>query len=327
VPLRIIALRQLTQIVVMFMIVQFAGLFLVTQVFSGLTYSAIESSQEISSMSSVLFYIAYIIIFAVVLLLVMRVYRGEKFFIAFEGTIIFVASFFVFLVLVGIVMNYVAPNLPQGATISLVSAGVLSLTLVIAKNKRPNLRNFAAMVSSVGVGFVLGMSFSFPTALLFVVALAVYDFIAVFITKHMMKLANIVVEKNLALMVGVNEIEAVPRPTLNEKELGEYLRMRRKTKTHTRLLRILESRDLVPIGASAALGTGDLATPLMLAVSAYSVRLNFMLSLFIICGAVLGLVMTMLILKRYKRGLPAIPPLLLGMLAAIGAYSLIFRGL
>jgi hypothetical protein len=69
-----------------------------------------------------------------------------------------------------------------------------------------------------------------------------------------------------------------------------------------------------------ALGTGNLAMPLMVAIAAYKVNLNFVLSFVIILGAILGLVITMLILRRYKRALPAIPPILFGIAVALLAY-------
>ena len=57
------------------------------------------------------------------------------------------------------------------------------------------------------------------------------------------------------------------------------------------------------------LGTGDLALPLMLAVSAYISFLSYFAAVMIILGAASGMIFTMYLLKRYKVALPAIPPL------------------
>ena len=76
----------------------------------------------------------------------------------------------------------------------------------------------------------------------------------------------------------------------------------------------------MPVAARTALGTGDLAMPLMLAIAAYKVNLNFVLSFVIIIGALLGLILTMFILRKYKRALPAIPPLLFGIVVVMAAY-------
>jgi hypothetical protein len=80
------------------------------------------------------------------------------------------------------------------------------------------------------------------------------------------------------------------------------------------------SNDMAPVAARTALGTGDLAMPLMLAIAAYKVNLNFVLSFVIIIGATFGLLITMLILRKYKRALPAIPPILLGIGIALLVY-------
>jgi hypothetical protein len=77
---------------------------------------------------------------------------------------------------------------------------------------------------------------------------------------------------------------------------------------------------MVPLSARTALGTGDLMAPLMLAVSAYTVDLNFTLSFVVILGSILGLFLTMYTLKKYRRALPAIPFLLFGILVALGIF-------
>ena len=89
------------------------------------------------------------------------------------------------------------------------------------------------------------------------------------------------------------------------------------------MIRNLVDNNMAPYMARTALGTGDLAMPLMLAIAAYKVNLNFVLSFVIIIGAFFGLMLTMLILRKYKRALPAIPPILFG----IGAAVLFYWGL
>ncbi|MGI0135057.1 MAG: hypothetical protein ACREBW_08895, partial [Candidatus Micrarchaeaceae archaeon] len=62
------------------------------------------------------------------------------------------------------------------------------------------------------------------------------------------------------------------------------------------------------------------AMPLMMAVAAYKVFASFTFSIVIIIGATFGLILTMLILRKFKRALPAIPPLLFGIVVAMGIY-------
>lgn len=307
------------------MIVQFAGLLLATQLYSGISYQQVQGSQTVSSSVNVFFILAYVIVVAVVMLFILKVYKGRKLFIIFEGVVIFVASLFVFFIIAGIIQgpgqafSNIFGNI---SLVALVASVVAAVALIIAKNKIPRLRNFTAMFSSVGVGLVLGLSFSFLAALVFMVILAIYDFIAVFITKHMIALGNMAIENNLALLVMVNEVEAVPLSSLSSTERKEYNLSKNEIKKQGGIAAMVANNDMVPVASRAALGTGDLAIPLMLAVAAYKVHFNFVLPFVIVFGAIFGLVLTLFILRKYKRALPAIPPLLFGILVALAVFFL-----
>jgi len=318
----VIEYRQLIQILAIFLVVQFAGLLLATQVFTGTTYEQVTSVQTISSSVNALFYIAYIVIFSVVLILIFKIYKGDKLFLLLEGAVVFVASFIVFMVAISALTGTAYMTIyGTGPVYILVAAAGLALMLVIAKYKRPGLRNLTAMIASVGVGLVLGLSFSFLAGVIFMIILAAYDFIAVFITKHMIALGNMAIEKNLSFLVMVNEVEAFPLSSLSAAQRREYESSKKEIKKHnSSMFGKLVGEDMVPFSARTALGTGDLAMPLMLAVAAYKVNLNFILSLTIIVGGLFGLVITMFILRRYKRALPAIPPILFGIAVSMLVY-------
>ncbi len=311
----------------MFMLVQFVGLLLATQVFTGVTYQQVKDVQTVSSSVNALFYIAYIVVFSVIIILVLRVYKGDKLFLILEGAVVFIASFVVFVVTISAFSGTAFSNLFGNSTISVfVVAAILALGLVVAKYKQPRLRNLTAMIASVGVGLVLGLSFSFIAAMVFMIILAVYDFIAVFVTKHMIALGNMAISKNLSFLIMVNEVEAVPLNFLSTAQKKEYAKTKKEIiRDNKGIVTRLVNSDMVPFSARTALGTGDLAMPLMLAIAAYKVNLNFILSFVIVLGALLGLVITMLILRKYKRALPAIPPLLFGIAIAMLAYFAIIH--
>jgi presenilin-like A22 family membrane protease len=319
--LRVIEYRQLLQILAMFMVVQFFGLLLATQVFSGVAFEQIMGAQEVSSTFDALFFIAYIIVFSIIILIIFKIYKGDKLFMLLDAAVVLVASFVVFIVCISALQGN-AFNALFGATpyYVLVAAIALAVLLVIAKYKIPKMRNITAMIASVGVGLVIGVSFSFLAAMVFMIILAAYDYIAVFITKHMVALGNVAMEKNLSFLIMVNEVEAVPLSSLTASERAEYNKSKKEMQKHGASMQKLVGNDMAPISARMALGTGDLAMPLMLAIAAYKVNLNFVLSFVIILGAILGLVITMLILRRYKRALPAIPPILLGIVIALLVY-------
>ncbi len=319
--LRVIEYRQLIQILSMFVLVQFAGLLLATQIFTGATFQQVQGVQAVSSGFDALFYIAYIIIFTVILLIIFKVYKGDKLFMLLDAAVVLVASFIVFLVSISAFQGAAFASLfGTGANAAIIAAGILAIILVVAKYKIPRLRNTTAIISSIGVGLIIGVSFGFIVAFVFMVILAVYDFIAVFITKHMITMGNVAIEKNLSFLIMVNEVEAVPVSSLSSKDRDEFKKSKKNMEKQGGMIKELVDSNMAPISARMALGTGDLAMPLMLAIAAYKVSLNFILSFVVILGATLGLIITMFILRRYKRALPAIPPILFGIIIALAAY-------
>jgi presenilin-like A22 family membrane protease len=321
VAFKVIEYRQLIQILAMFMIVQFFGLLLAALTFSGATLQSIQSAALFSSYTSVLFYIAYIAVFSILLIIIFRLFNANKLFRILEAFVIFVSSFIVFATVLQVVpYGFMTQlyNLPFG--LNAVIASIAAAALVAAKNRWQHLRNAAAMISACGVGLLFGVTFTFWIALLFMAVLAVYDFIAVFVTKHMLSLARIAETNNLALLIGVNEVEGLPPRSVGKEITDAY----RKDKGASARFKKLIGSGLIPVAARIELGTGDLSMPLMVAVSAAGSTLNFVLSLFVVIGSIFGLLLTMFILRRYKRALPAIPPLLLGILVFVGLYFLLF---
>lgn len=323
--LRVIEYRQLTQILVMFMIVQFFGILLATQMFDGVPMIDITGVQIISGAFDVFFYIAEIILFTVVLLILFKVFKGPILFRILEAVVVFISASVVMLIVYGIPNGSALQNIyGDGQPIAYFVAFAAALALIVAKNRWPWLRNTTAMIASVGVGVVLGVTFPFIVAYAFMVLLAVYDYVAVFVTKHMITMAKAMSSMNLSFLVGVNEVEAVSQSSLSKEELSEYKKEMRGIKNKSPMLKHIVENRMVPMAAHVELGTGDLGVPLMVAVSAYSVSSSFMLSLFIAVGATGGLILTMYILRKYKRALPAIPPLLAGITVALVVYFLVY---
>src|SRR3989344_4577366 len=75
---------------------------------------------------------------------------------------------------------------------------LILVALRLAFSKNILLRNISSVVASVGAGALIGASLGVLPILVFLILLSIYDFIAVFKTKHMVKLAKGITEKNLA---------------------------------------------------------------------------------------------------------------------------------
>ncbi len=322
--LRAIEYRQLAQIMSIFLIVQFFGILLATQVYTGTTVQQIQGTQVASSAVTVLFYVGYMILFVAVLLLILKVYKGDKLFLVFEGVVVFISSVLVFLIVVGALAGSAPDSFLNGPFFQLAAAVMLAAALVVAKNKWPKLRNTAAIIAATGVGAILGVSFSFFAAFIFMIIIAVYDFIAVFVTKHMITMAKAMSSRNLAFLVGVEELEGIPVGDLDVRNRRLYQKEKKELAGRGGILKKMVSMNLAPVPARIMLGTGDLAIPLMVETAAYKVSLNFLPSMFAAVGALFGLVLNMWVLKRYNRPLPAIPLLLFGISLSLAVYFLLF---
>lgn len=318
--------RQNIRILTIFLIVQFAGLLIATQYFNGASVQQVSvPNQSVAGFptvaSFILVYIGVIGMATFIMMFLMR-RNSTKIFLLFEAITILIGSFFVFLLVVGITAAYLSQVQVLGnAYFQLGLAALLSITLLVLKWKNPRLRNTTAIISSVGLGLVLGLNIGFGVALLFMGIIAIYDFIAVFVTKHMVAMGQAAVDMNLALMVVTSEGEAIPSSSANKKEMEWYSKEKNSlNKNYKQTMEELHKQNLIPIMRPRGLGNGDLAIPLMVAVAAYSTFLNFTVSLVIALGATFGLILTFLILDRYRRALPAIPPLLFGILVALSIY-------
>ncbi|HVA83049.1 MAG TPA: presenilin family intramembrane aspartyl protease [Candidatus Aquilonibacter sp.] len=307
--------RQLVHILVLFLITQFGGLLLASLVFSTSppVSAAVSGGSAINSTTQTLLYFGSILLFALLLLFVIRVYKGELLFRLLEAFAVVSTSFFFFLILLG----YFFP------TADFIPIGVVSLALavgiILAKNRKPSLKNIVVVISSIGLGVVLGLSFSFAAAFLFLLLIAIYDYVAVFVTKHMIVFAKALSERNLAFLITASDIEVESKSQMQKEEGKEFKKhYSEMKKINNPTIQKLIHDGYVPVIAQIQLGAGDLGLPLMFAVSAYSVFANYFLSVVIVAGSAIGLIATMLFLMRYRRPLPAIPPIFAFICIALG---------
>lgn len=300
---RRIEYRQLANILALFLIVQLAGAAIAFYFLSPQEVSVMVSSSPASTGGGIIFYFIYIVVVAIAMVLLFRIFHGNLLFRLIEGFVIGAASFYLFLIIFG---SFVVQD--SGIYAIAISLG-LAVALVVAKNKWPGLRNLAAVIASVGVGVVLGSFFNFSAAYALMAFIAVYDYIAVFVTRHMIALGRESVNRNLAFMIGSYDVEVVPENSLRKSEIREVREAMGKGPVRNPAIKEVIKEGGLPLPSFSALGTGDLAMPLMLALSAYFSFLSFLSAILIIIGSTFGLIFAMYISKKYKVALPAIPPL------------------
>lgn len=306
-------------VLLLFLIAQFAGLALTFfSVSPGYIQPISSTSQSSNPVTFILYLIVNIIVAVLIIMLILRYYRGDLFFKLLEAYVILFGSFFLFFILIGDI--YPPLNVVVQAAISL----LLSLAILFYKNRTNRHRNMITLITCIGAGIFIGISiaesFGFLILYLFLAFFAAYDYLAVFVLKFMVPFAQEAVKRNLAFMVGSADIELLP-PSPGQKK--HALKPADLERIKDQRVKSLIKSGNVPVVSSVMLGNGDIILPLMLVTGAYALYGSFLLSLSIILGSATGLIFTMFLLRKYRVGLPAIPPLFAFVSLALVVFSLV----
>jgi len=147
--------------------------------------------------------------------------------------------------------------------------------------------NFLIILTTSGIGSFLGVSLKPETVLLIFIFLSIYDIIAVYKTKHMIRAIKPMIDSKVVFGIIVPQKAKNFLFPLKDIKIGDQ-----KEKFFL-------------------LGSGDLILPTMLSASFAST--NLLKSVVIIFFTLLGLTMGFFVfLKLEKRSMPALPPLALG---------------
>ncbi len=167
---------------------------------------------------------------------------------------------------------------------------VLTFTLVavllIFLLKKPSLmlHNFALIFAIAGVGAGLGLSFTPEMVILLLLIFSIYDFIAVYKTGHMIKMAKEMITHGAILGLIVPQKMADLKTQLKEVKTG---------------------------GKFLILGAGDIVFPLILVVSLIpqGIAASLIVAVFALFGLLAGFLI--FISKKERRPMPALPPIAL----------------
>lgn len=210
-------------------------------------------------------------------------------FIRFAKRGVFLKIFFALSLFVGmqIVAGFILPS---------IFSIVVPLALVIVYFLNPSvwLHNTILIISIAGIGGLFGLNLNPRGTVIILAILALYDFWAVYKTKHMVKMARAFVKESV--------IPAIILPT----DVGGL-----KT-------RIKEAK---PGGNFYLLGSGDLFFPLLLSSSALSI--GILNAIFVGVFSLLGLFIThfIFVFQEKRAPMPALPPIaamsILGLLISL----------
>lgn len=165
-------------------------------------------------------------------------------------------------------------------------ASLLAFVLVTIRFYYPTvwMHNLTLILGLGGICGTWGLGFSVLSMIIILLVLSVYDYIAVYKTKHMVKMAESMMKYNVLLALIIPE---------NEKDYLVNLNKVPPTK-----------------GGFMILGGGDLALPLLFVVSVlanYTVYHSLIVLVFILLG--LFVMHYIFVTQRFKKPMPALPPL------------------
>lgn len=255
-----------------------------------------DMNSPVDALATSLLFIAYILFGAVMIVLVARFYKGMMFFRLLEFFVIASASAVVFFT--------IALYMGVEFLFAFLLGGAAGFSLAALKFIWVDVKNAAAIISSAGVGALFGFSLSttfgvplgFLSVVVFIILLSIYDYIAVFKTKHMIEMARELSTRQLSFAVTAKN---VPARKLHEPR-EEYV---------DRAMKEGERLDL---------GTGDLSVPLMISVAAFTLGPNGMLYSFAVAvGSTIALFMLLRFVSKQRVFLPALPPICLGGMLAL----------
>lgn len=265
-------------ILAFFIIAQVLGIFTGARILLDITQNPYVTGLVVTSDTenplNALLFLGYMLAGAAMMIALIRFFKlYSLLFRAMEFVMIATASSIVFYALMRLVLGYGESTL-AGILMGLAFSGFRLL--------RPSMKNAAAILATAGVGVVFGVSLGLAPVILFLVLLSVYDYLSVFATRHMVEMANFVVQKDLAFTVTAK----APPPAPGERE---------------------QRMDL---------GTGDMVAPVMLEVSALA--FSPVATLFVFAGAIASLGVFLFLVWEKRMILPALPPIVFGMIVSLG---------
>lgn len=302
-------MKTVLTIILIFLIIQIIGLY-VGKEYIGTINQAIESG-ELEKRPEIIpgvnperaensfFLFGYIIVTTIVILLIIRI--RKSFLRGVEAFVVFISSWVTFLFLIPFPIQIVWENFIDYLLSPLGSMGFIlfnfltlsslfALILTAWKFFRPSIisQNVAAIFSGSGVGALLGATLGIIPCILFMMILSVYDFVSVFITKHMVKMAKAITERPMAFTI------AAP----HKFEKPKYI----PTKKAKKKIHIFQ------------LGLGDIVIPLMFSVSILN-KFTIFHSIISMIGSLIGLLFLTFYITRKPQALPALPFVCAGALA------------
>lgn len=258
--------------------------------------AGMQAFPEPDRVSNVILYIGIILIITLVILTITK-YGFKKLTQAIILFAVFTTIIYVFYPLLWKII-------PSDISFLLSICGAAALTYALYKSPEWYIVDATGIIIATGAASIFGISFSILPAMILLIALAVYDAIAVYKTKHMIEIADSVVDLRLPVLL------VMPRKSgysfLKQKRLKEQIEDDQEREAFF-------------------MGLGDIVVPGILTVSAFRFLNSIVIAYSTLFGSLIGFVILMRFVLRGRphAGLP-----LLNMGALLGyliSYYIVFR--
>ena len=228
---------------------------------------------------NILYIFVIIIVMTVIILIIARYWKKQ----VIQIIILFAIGYTAFFILVPLFV------LIFSDVISIILSIVVAVALVVVLYKFPEwyVIDLCGVIIGAGAIAIFGISLSVFLVIILLVTLAVYDAISVYKTKHMIDLADTIMDLKLPVLLVVPKIRRYS--------------LIKETKSLKQKLKENEDRD------AFFMGLGDIVMPGILVVAAYhNISNGLPVALSVLAGTLIGflVLMTFVIKGKPQAGLP-----------------------
>lgn len=179
----------LISFLLLFLLVQVIAIF-VTKSYLPQDLQLTIVSKDPNSVWNALFIVGYIIFFTFVIIILRKIFKKQNYLIIVEAMALFGGISLIFSIFLHTLLSY-----------------FLTIVLLLLKYsfKKETIytkwyNNILLALAIAGAGGIIGLSLGIIPVIVLLILLAVYDIISVFVTKHMITLADMIIKKKISLL-------------------------------------------------------------------------------------------------------------------------------
>lgn len=244
---------------------------------------------------NIIYIFIIILTFTVIILLISKFWKKQLIQAIVLGAIGYTAAYLMYPLFTLVIPKSALARIPLSngyifvISLSVILAIVFAVILIYILYKYPEwyVIDICGIIVGAGAIAIFGMSLGVLLVIIFLIALAIYDVISVYKTKHMIDLADTVMDLKLPVLLVIPKIR--------------HYSLIKETKSLKEKLKDDEERD------AFFMGLGDIVMPGILVAAVYNnIDGGLSIALSIIIGTLVGfaLLMTLVIKGKPQAGLP-----------------------